>query len=107
MGCRLHFIAFVIIGVVELILSGKVLRSWSLLLLNIYSFRDFPGSSVVKTQCFHCWGHWLEVVGELRYHIPHSTVKNFKKVKKKKLYIYIFMPLISMKEFIFISLIFL
>ena len=89
MGCCLHFLAFVIIGVVELILSGKVLRSWSLLLLNIYSFRDFPGSSVVKTQCFHCWGHWLDVVGELSYHMPHSTVKKFKTVKYTCVYIYI------------------
>ena len=41
------------------------------------TYRDFPGSPVVKTQYFQCRGHWIpSQVGELRSHIPCNMAKN-------------------------------
>ena len=43
--------------------------------------KDFSGSSVVKTPCFHCGRHRS---GELRSHMPCGAVKKKEKRKKKE-----------------------
>jgi len=42
--------------------------------------REFPGSPVVKTRCFHCQD--LGSISGWRTKIPHSTAKKGKKKKK-------------------------
>ena len=42
---------------------------------------DFPGSPVVKTPCFQCWG-WVECVCDPwweRFHMWHGAARKFKK----------------------------
>ena len=49
-----------------------------------YECLDFPGGPVVKTLHFQCrgvgGGVWVQsLIGELRYHTPHSVTKKKKK----------------------------
>ena len=54
-----------------------------LLITSKKLFKNFPGSTVVKTLCFQSkgWVHFL--VEELRSHMLHGEGKNFRKGKKE------------------------
>ena len=44
---------------------------------------EFPGGSVVRTRCFHCWVQVQSLVGELRSCKPRSAARKKKKERKE------------------------
>ena len=50
--------------------NGVILSVYLKTCYKADSLGDFPGSTVIKTSCFHCRGVWVRfLVGELKSHI--------------------------------------